>query len=83
MKLWRWDRFAILLVVCVVALFAIALMVFRSLYDIWPYALLLALILAAGATFVLGLLNVLEEQSEDINYLTKRIRELEKKIEDK
>ena len=82
MKLWRWDRFAILLIACGIVLFVIVRIVFGSLYDIWPYTLLLTLILAAGSTFVMGLLNVLDEQKEELDHLRARIRALEKKTED-
>ena len=83
MKLWKWDRFAILLIVCGIVLFVIIEITLGFSYEFWPLVLLIALLLAAGITFVIGLLNVLDEQKEEMDHLRKRIRELEKKLEDK
>ena len=82
MKLWNWERFGISLIVCAIVSFAVITLIFMFPHQIWPYALLLTLFLAAGFTFVKGLLCALDEQKKEIEHLRKRIREVEKKTEE-
>ena len=80
MKIWKWNRFLIALLVCVMVAMAIVTLVLRFPYKTWPVVFLITVILAAGFTFINGLLKYIGEMKRMAELQEHRIEELEKKL---
>ena len=80
MKIWKWNKFVITLLICVMVAMAIVTLVLRFPYKTWPVVFLITVILAAGFTFLRGLLKYILELKNMAELQERRIEELEKAI---
>lgn len=83
MKIWKWNRFVISLLICVMVAMSIVTLVLRFPYKTWPIVFLITVILAAGFTFIRGLLKYIRDMKNMAELQERRIEELEKKISEK
>ena len=80
MKIWKWNKFVITLLICVMVAMAIVTLVLRFPYKTWPVVFLITVILAAGFTFISGLLKYIRELKNMAELQERRIQELEKTL---
>jgi divalent metal cation (Fe/Co/Zn/Cd) transporter len=79
MKMWKWETFVVSFIVS----FGVVLLLFSGFLRIesWTPVVVISLILAAGFTFVKGLLTRISDLEYRASLLEARIRELEKKAD--
>jgi ABC-type enterochelin transport system permease subunit len=80
MKIWKWNKFVITLLICLMVAMAIVTLVLRFPYKTWPVVFLITVILAAGFTFISGLLKYIRDLKDMAEIQEQRILELEKKL---